>query len=61
MKKLGFFPSQRALFISKFHGPQQIKGPNTSMGFYILPQAEDNAATVYQRQDTCVVIRRQLQ
>jgi hypothetical protein len=26
-----------------------------------LPQAEDNAATVYQRQDTCVVIRRQLQ
>jgi hypothetical protein len=50
MKELGFFPSQRALFIINFHGPQQVKGPNKSTGFYILPRVENKTATSYQGQ-----------
>jgi hypothetical protein len=61
MKELRFLPSQRALFISKLSWASQIKGPNTSTGFFILPREEDKAAIVYQRQETCVVIRRKLQ
>jgi hypothetical protein len=54
MKELGFFPIQTCFIYNQtIMGLSKIKGPKTSMGFYILPRAEDKAAIVYQRQDTC--------
>jgi hypothetical protein len=41
-------------------GLSKLKGPNKSMGFYILPRAENKTATTYQGQgkNTYIVIRR---
>jgi hypothetical protein len=50
MKGLGFLPSLRALFISNLSWPSKVTGLNKSTGFYILPQAENKAATVYKGQ-----------
>jgi hypothetical protein len=40
-------------------GLRKVKAPNKFMGFYILPRAENKAATVYtgQGKDICKVIK----
>jgi hypothetical protein len=42
-----------------FVGLSKVTGPNKFTGFYILPRAENKAATVYtgQGKDICKVIR----
>jgi hypothetical protein len=45
MKELGFFPKPtRFIYNQTFMGLLKLKGPSTSMGFYIQPQAEDKTA-----------------
>jgi hypothetical protein len=45
MKELGFFPKPtRFIYKQTLMGLCKLKGPSTSMGFYIQPRAEDKMA-----------------
>jgi hypothetical protein len=52
MKELGFFYPRQACFIYKhiLMGLRRDKVQSTSMGFYILPRADDKEETTYQKQ-----------
>jgi hypothetical protein len=60
MKKLGFFPSQRTLFISNLSwASTKLQVQINLRAFYILPRAGNKAAITYKGhgKDTCKVIR----